>query len=69
MFMTCTTEWIMYNANIASNSLTPGYVISLILDVGEHGEHADHIRPHPISKIQHGIGKKLPQQTCIKLLR
>ena len=32
----------------------------MILNGGEHGEHDDHVPPHPISQRQHGFGRKLP---------
>ena len=34
-----------------------GLVAFLILDGGEYGEHADHVRPHPISQRQDDFGE------------
>ena len=47
---------------------SPGHVVVLILDGGEHGEHGDHVLPHPISQKRHGFGRKLPQTTSLKIL-
>ena len=44
------------------------HVDFLILDAAEHGEHDDHVHHHPMSQIQHGFGRKLPQRTSTKIL-
>ena len=51
-----------------TTALSAGHVDFLMLDGGEHGEHGDHVHPHPISQTKHGFGKKLPQRTSINIL-
>lgn len=36
---------------------SPGHDAFLILNGGEHDEHGDHDRPHPLSQRQHGLWK------------